>query len=199
MSDAKTVCIVDDDADVRDSLAMLLQRSGYQTLSFDSARAFLQAGVKGSKHCVLADIRMPEMDGLALQQELKRTQPDVPVLIMTGHGDIPMAVQAMKAGAIDFLEKPFERPALLAALERAFAVPSRDVAGKISEQKRQELTERERAVFNLLVEGLQNKVIAHKLGISSRTVEVHRRRVMEKTGARNLAELVKMALSNRSA
>jgi len=201
MSDAKTVCIVDDDADVRDSLAMLLQRSGYQTLSFDSARAFLQAGVKGSKHCVLADIRMPEMDGLALQLELKRTQPDVPVLIMTGHGDIPMAVQAIKAGAIDFLEKPFEKPALLHALKRAFEVQSRDVAGnqKISDHKRQELTERERAVFNLLVEGLQNKVIAHKLGISARTVEVHRRRVMEKTGARNLAELVKMALSNRSA
>jgi two-component system response regulator FixJ len=199
MSDAKTVCIVDDDADVRDSLAMLLQRSGYQTLSFDSARAFLQAGLKGSKHCVLADIRMPEMDGLALQLELKRTQPEVPVLIMTGHGDIPMAVQAMKAGAIDFLEKPFEKPALLAALERAFAVQSRDAADKFSEHKRQELTERERAVFDLLVEGLQNKVIAHKLGISARTVEVHRRRVMEKTGARNLAELVKMALSNRSA
>lgn len=201
MSDAKTVCIVDDDADVRDSLAMLLQRSGYQTLSFDSARAFLQAGLKGSKHCVLADIRMPEMDGLALQLELKRTQPEVPVLIMTGHGDIPMAVQAMKAGAIDFLEKPFEKPALLAALERAFAVQSRGVASdqKISDHKRQELTKRERAVFNLLVEGLQNKVIAHKLGISARTVEVHRRRVMEKTGARNLAELVKMALSNRSA
>jgi two-component system, LuxR family, response regulator FixJ len=201
MSNAKTVCIVDDDADVRDSLAMLLQRSGYQTLSFDSARAFLQAGLKGSKHCVLADIRMPEMDGLALQLELKRTQPEVPVLIMTGHGDIPMAVQAMKAGAIDFLEKPFEKPALLAALERAFAVQSRGVAGdqKISYHKRQELTERERAVFDLLVEGLQNKVIAHKLGISARTVEVHRRRVMEKTGARNLAELVKMALSNRSA
>lgn len=200
MSDAKTVCIVDDDADVRDSLAMLLQRSGYQTLSFDSARAFLQAGVKGSQHCVLADIRMPEMDGLALQLELKRTQPDVPVLIMTGHGDIPMAVQAMKAGAIDFLEKPFEKPALLAALVRAFEAQTRDDAGnkRINEPKRQELTERERAVFNLLVEGLQNKVIAHKLGISARTVEVHRRRVMEKTGARNLAELVKMALSNRT-
>jgi len=200
MSDAKTVCIVYDDADVRDSLAMLLQRSGYQTLSFDSARAFLQAGVKGSRHCVLADIRMPEMDGLALQLELKRTQPDVPVLIMTGHGDIPMAVQAMKAGAIDFLEKPFEKPALLAALECAFEAQTRDDAGnqKIGDHKRQELTERERAVFNLLVDGLQNKVIAQKLGISARTVEVHRRRVMEKTGARNLAELVKMALSNRT-
>jgi len=200
MSDAKTVCIVDDDADVRDSLAMLLQRSGYQTLSFDSARAFLQAGVKGSRHFVLADIRMPEMDGLALQLELKRTQHDVPVLIMTGHGDIPMAVQAMKAGAIDFLEKPFEKPALLAALERAFEAQTRDDAGnqKIGDHKRQELTERERAVFNLLVDGLQNKVIAQKLGISARTVEVHRRRVMEKTGARNLAELVKMALSNRT-
>ena len=201
MSEVKTVCIVDDDADVRDSLTMLLQRAGYRTLSFDSARAFLQASVKGSNHCVLADIRMPEMDGLALQLELKRTQPDVPVLIMTGHGDIPMAVQAMKAGAIDFLEKPFEKPALLHAIQRAFEVPRRDVAGnqKINVHKRQELTERERAVFNLLVEGMQNKVIAHKLGISARTVEVHRRRVMEKTGARNLAELVKMALSNRSA
>ena len=198
MSDSKTVCIVDDDADVRDSLEMLLRRSGYRTMTFHSARAFLEAGVKGSKLCVLADIRMPEMDGLALQIELKRTQPDIPILIMTGHGDIPMAVQAMKAGAIDFLEKPFEKPALIGALERAFENRSRDSAGKrkVTEQKRSELTERERDVFNLLVEGHQNKVIAHKLGISARTVEVHRRRVMEKMGARNLAELVKMALSD---
>lgn len=200
MSEEKTVCIVDDDADVRDSLAMLLRRSGYQTLSFDSARTFLQADVRGSSVCVLADIRMPEMDGLALQLELKRTQPDIPVLIMTGHGDIPMAVQAMKAGAIDFLEKPFEKQALIGALERAFENGSRDSAGKqkFAEQKRQELTDRERVVFNFVVEGLQNKVIAHKLGISARTVESHRRRVMEKMGARNLAELVKMALSGRT-
>lgn len=200
MSDQKTVCIVDDDDNVRDSLALLLRRSGYQTLSFDSARAFLQAGVKASKLCVLADIRMPEMDGLALQLELKRMQPDTPVLIMTGHGDIPMAVQAMKAGAIDFLEKPFEKPALIGALERAFESGSRDSAGnqKFAELKRQKLTDRERVVLNLLVEGFQNKVVAHKLGISARTVEVHRRRVMDKMGAHNIAELVRMALSSRT-
>lgn len=200
MSNDKTVCIVDDDADVRDSLMLLLRRSGYQTLSFDSARAFLQAGVKASKLCVLADIRMPDMDGLALQLELKRTEPHVPVLIMTGHGDIPMAVRAMKEGAIDFLEKPFEKAALIAALERAFQTDGQDSPDnpKLTAQRRQELTDRERVVFNLLVEGHQNKVIAHKLGISARTVEVHRRRVLEKMGARNLAELVKMAMSSRT-
>jgi len=197
MSANRTVCVVDDDAGVRDSLEVLLRRSGYRTLLFESARAFLQVGIRADETCVLADIRMPEMDGLALQREINRTVPGLPVIIMTGHGDVPMAVQAMKAGAIEFLEKPFERTVLMEALDRAFEKTSMTVGGKDAAEQRpaKSLTEREREVYELLVEGHQNKVIAHKLGISTRTVEVHRGRVMEKMSARNLADLVKMSLS----
>jgi two-component system, LuxR family, response regulator FixJ len=200
MSGDKTVCIVDDDPDVRDSLQMLLGRAGYRILAFESARAFLQAGIKAEGTCVLADIRMPEMDGLALQREINRTIPGLPVIVMTGHGDVPLAVQAMKAGAIEFLEKPFEKATLLEAIETAFQHVK--VAAEFSKSRsdvrpERVLTEREKEVFDLLIEGQQNKVIAHKLGISARTVEVHRARVMEKLGARNLADLVKHSMSRR--
>ena len=197
MSEERTVCVVDDDADVRESIELLLRRLGYRILTFESARAFLGAGVKGAAVCVLADVRMPEMDGLALQREIKRTMPRLPVIMMTGHGDVAMAVQAMKEGAIEFLEKPFEKAALISALEGAFAqaIPSIEQATPVTQQQlKKSLTDREREVFDLLVEGHQNKVIAHKLGISARTVEVHRSRVMEKMGARNLADLVKRSL-----
>jgi two-component system response regulator FixJ len=200
MNGDKTVCVVDDDPDVRDSLQMLLGRSGYRILSFESARAFLQAGIKAQATCVLADIRMPEMDGLALQREINQTIPGLPVIIMTGHGDVPLAVQAMKAGAIEFLEKPFEKATLLEAIEAAFqhAVVAREFARPQAELRPDRiLTDREKEVFDLLIEGQQNKMIAHKLGISARTVEVHRARVMEKLGARNLADLVKHSLSRR--
>jgi two-component system, LuxR family, response regulator FixJ len=198
MGGEKTVCIVDDDPDVRDSLQMLLGRSGFRILAFESARAFLQAGVKAQDTCVIADIRMPEMDGLELQLEINRAIPGLPVIIMTGHGDVPMAVQAMKAGAIEFLEKPFEKGALMGALESAFALaPSGHGPSQGDHRPDRALTDREKEVFNLLVEGHQNKVIAHKLGISTRTVEVHRSRVLEKLGARNLADLVKLSLLRR--
>jgi two-component system response regulator FixJ len=191
-----TVCVVDDDADVRDSLELLLRRLGYRVLTFDSARAFLGAGVKSADTCVLADVRMPEMDGLALQREIKRTTPDLPVIMMTGHGDVAMAVQAMKEGAIEFLEKPFEKAVLISALEGAFArlEPSKADQSVTEQRLKTSLTDREREVFDLLVDGHQNKVIAHKLGISTRTVEVHRARVMDKMGAKSLAELVKRSL-----
>ena len=200
MSGERTVCVVDDDPDVRDSLQMLLGRSGFRILVFESARAFLQAGIKAENSCVLADIRMPEMDGLALQREINRLIPGLPVIIMTGHGDVPLAVQAMKAGAIEFLEKPFEKATLLDAIESAFQHVK--VAADFSKSRPEQrpdriLTDREREVFDLLIEGQQNKVIAHKLGISTRTVEVHRARVMEKLGARNLADLVKHSMSRR--
>jgi|WetSurMetagenome_2_1015567.scaffolds.fasta_scaffold484226_2 two-component system, LuxR family, response regulator FixJ len=202
MTHERTVCVVDDDADVRDSLATLLARK-FKVRTFDSARAFLDAKIEPDHTCVLADIRMPEMDGLALQREIKRTIPGLPVLIMTGHGDVPIAVQAMKEGAVEFLEKPFEREALLAALESAFdharpaasAVP--DTAPDLPNGLRKALTEREKDVFELLVQGHQNKVIAYQLGISTRTVEVHRSRIMDKLGARNLADLVRMSLQDR--
>jgi two-component system response regulator FixJ len=197
MSVQQTVYVVDDDADVRDSLEMLLRRSGYRIVAFDSARALLGAGIAATDACVLADVRMPEMDGLALQREIKRTIPGLPVIMMTGHGDVAMAVQAMKEGAIEFLEKPFEKAALMGALQTAFSrvAPVSAQDPTFEQRLKKALTDREREVFDLLVEGHQNKMIAHKLGISARTVEVHRSRVMEKLGAKNLADLVKRALS----
>jgi len=192
MSDEPTVCVIDDDDDVRDSLAMLLGRK-YRVLTFASAHDYLDAGIKPGRTCVLADIRMPEMDGLALQREIKKRTPDMPVLIMTGHGDVPMAVQAMKEGALEFLEKPFDRAVIMAALENAFD-STRGTAPPPAAPARKPLTEREKGVFDLLVLGHQNKVIAHKLGISTRTVEVHRARIMDKTGAKSLADLVRMSM-----
>ncbi|MEJ0028340.1 MAG: response regulator [Rhizomicrobium sp.] len=198
MTRERTVCVVDDDPDVRDSLAVLLARR-YRVQAFESARALLDAGIQARDTCVLADVRMPEMDGLALQREINRTIPGLPVIIMTGHGDVPMAVQAMKEGAVEFLEKPFERAALLGALENAFAHAALATAAAVGTAAvdaaaRRALTGREQDVFDLLVEGHQNKVIAHKLGISARTVEVHRARVMDKLGARSLADLVRLSL-----
>lgn len=192
MTSDRTVCVVDDDADVRESLVMLLGRR-YRALAFDSARAFLAANVGVKDACALIDIRMPDMDGLQLQREIKRTMPGLPVIIMTGHGDVPMAVQAMKDGAVEFLEKPFEKALLLVALETAFSRPNAPERAKPEPHKA--LTDREREIFDLLVEGHQNKVVAHKLGISTRTVEVHRRHIMDKLAAKNLADLVRHALS----
>jgi two-component system response regulator FixJ len=195
MSEKGLVFVVDDDADVRESLGLLLGRAGYQVKDFESGRAFLDGAAPREHACVLADVRMPEMDGFALQREIAQRWPGLPVIIMTGHGDIPMAVRAMRAGAIDFLEKPFEKPALLDAIKRALvegAAGARKLAphGDLREM----LTEREFEVFRLLVEGHQNKVVAHRLGISVRTAETHRARVMSKLGARNLAELVRLSL-----
>lgn len=190
MANDKTVYVIDDDVDVRESLVLLVQRT-YRTVAFESARAFLAAGVSAKDSCALIDIRMPEMDGLQLQREIRRTMPELPVIIMTGHGDVPMAVQAMKDGAIEFLEKPFEKAIVLGALEAAFLRSTTSDNPK----QRKALTDRENEVFSLLVEGHQNKVVGHKLGISTRTVEVHRRRIMDKLNAKNLADLVRHALS----
>ena len=197
MNEQWTVYVVGDDPDLRDSLEMLLRRLGYCILAFDSARAFLGTTIAATDSCVLADVRMPEMDALALQREIKRTIPGLPVIMMTGHGDVAMAVQAMKEGAIEFLEKPFEKAALLSALENAFSrLPPASAEPAATEQRlKKSLTDRERDVFDLLVEGHQNKMIAHKLGISARTVEVHRSRVMNKLGAKSLADLLTRSLS----
>lgn len=197
MSAKETICIVDDDADVRDSLEMLLRRSDYSVRSYGSAREFLDAGAPPEKTCVLADVRMPEMDGLALQREIGRLWPGLPVVIMTGHGDVPMAVKAMRAGAIDFLEKPFEKPALIEAIKRALAHggSSTGATHVAKADPKELLTEREFEVFRLLVEGDQNKVVAHKLNISVRTAEAHRSNLMSKLGARNLADLVRLSFS----
>jgi two-component system, LuxR family, response regulator FixJ len=144
---------------------------------------------------VLVDVRMPGMSGLELQRELKRRGIELPVVIITGHGDIPMAVAALKAGAADFLEKPFDSDALLAAVEQCVSrAPPRGEAADELEARFAHLTPRERQVMNLVVAGLPNKAIGFRLNIAVRTVEIHRARVMEKTGVRNLAELVRFAL-----
>lgn len=198
MADTALVHVVDDDEAVRDSLTLLLESAGFAVRTHDSANALL-AALTGTTGCILTDVRMPEMDGLALQRHLAERGVRLPVIVMTGHGDVPIAVQAMKAGASDFLEKPFDDSQLLAAVTNAIAASERshdeEAAATDIARKLATLTPREREVLEKLVEGLPNKTIAYDLGSSPRTVEVHRARVMEKMGARSLPELVRMVLA----
>ncbi len=193
------VFVVDDDPALRDSLTMLLQASGYDAAAFESAAAFLESDAPGAVGCLIVDVRMPGKNGLELQQELVGRGSTIAVIVMTGHADIPIAVQAMKAGAVDFLEKPFEEATLLDSVSRAFQLldtANRQTdAAREAKSRLQTLTEREHQVLDLIVAGKANKVVAYELSISPRTVEIHRSRVMEKMGARNLADLVRMALS----
>lgn len=193
------VVIVDDDADVRDSLRALLESSGFAVRDHESAPAVLSDPAIAEALCLIADIRMPGMDGLQLQEELNRRKLLVPVIVVTGHGDVPLAVRAMKAGAIDFLEKPFDEELLLAAVRRANAVAERSrseaQAGQEAARLIEQLTPRERDVLKHLVAGLPNKVIAYELSISPRTVEIHRAHVMDKMQARSLSDLIRSALA----
>ncbi|HEX2594381.1 MAG TPA: response regulator [Rhizomicrobium sp.] len=198
MSTKEQIVIVDDDCDFRDSLKDLLDVSGFTVIAYDTAQHLLEVSHPDAT-CLIADIRMPGMDGLELQKELNARGSTLPVIIMTGHGDVPLAVRAMRAGAVDFLEKPFELPVLLDSIDRARQQHSRE-AEKSNEMRRALdkialLTEREKEVFDLLVVGHQNKVIANKLDISPRTVEVHRSRIIEKTGAKGLPDLVHLAIA----
>ena len=203
MAEAPLVHVVDDDASVRDSLALLLESAGFSVRSYDSAAAFLQAASDRTAGCVLTDVQMPELNGLELQRRMGELGIRLPVIVMTGHGDVPIAVEALKAGALDFLEKPFEEAHLLEAVASAIAVSLRehdeaaavaDIAARIAT-----LTPREREVLERLVAGQPNKTIAYDLGSSPRTVEVHRARVMEKMAARSLAELVRMTIAAEQA
>jgi two-component system response regulator FixJ len=200
MSAETIVFVVDDDAAVRESLTMLLKLAGYSVDAYDSATRFLSEAKAAPGDCLIADVRMPEMDGLELQQELIRRKSGLPVIIVTGHGDIPLAVQAMKAGAVDFLEKPFAREVLLSAVRRALektrAPEVSEVAQDEIERRIALLTEREREVYDRVVSGKQSKVIAHELGTSPRTIEIHRARMMHKMQARNLQDLVRMAIAS---
>ncbi len=195
-----TVFIVDDDADVRDSLRALLESARFEVEDFPSATSFLAAVAPGSGACLVADVRMPDMDGLALQEELARRGMDLPVIIVTGHGEVPLAVRAMKAGAVDFIEKPYDDDLLLASVRRAQELNLNRRAEASSVQEAAErisvLTPREREVLEHLVAGQPNKVIAHELGISPRTVEIHRAHLMEKMQARSLSDLVRIALTS---
>jgi two-component system response regulator FixJ len=192
------VFIVDDDPAVRDSLAVLLKASGFGVETFDSATQFLASGGAARRGCLIADIRMPDMDGLALQEELGRRGAALSVVVVTGHGDVPLAVRAMKAGAVDFLEKPFDDETLLLSVRRASreasSVENRIAARQDAKTRLAELTRREREVLDLVVAGRANKVIAFELKISPRTVELHRARVMDKMQARTVADLVRTAL-----
>lgn len=193
----KIVYIVDDDAGVRRSLERLLDSAGLRALSYESPLAFLDAAVGLSAGCVLLDVRMPEMDGLTLQVWLAKLEVALPVIVITGQGDVQTAVRAMKAGAVDFIEKPYNDESLLNAIETALARAGRpDRAHEAGEAKHRiaELTPRERQVLDALVAGHPNKVIAYDLGISVRTVEVHRARMMERLRVRQLAEAIRLSV-----
>ncbi|MBV9813912.1 MAG: response regulator transcription factor [Acetobacteraceae bacterium] len=196
---AHVVHLVDDDEAVRRSLALLLASHGYASELYASAEAFLAATGRIKPGCMIVDIRMSGMDGLELQEELNRRGFKMPMIIVTGHGDVGLAVRAMKAGAIDFVEKPYTESDLVRAVNEALARFEDDQQQQqqvaAAEARVALLTARERDVLALLCGGRPNKVIAHELGISPRTVEIHRANVMEKLDARSLAEAVRVALS----
>ena len=200
MNETKSrVYIIDDDGAVRDSLSLQLEATGYEVAAFPSAVGFLEIARTLQPGCVISDVQMPDMDGMELQQRLKEMKLDFPVVIVTGHADVALAVRAMKAGAVDFIEKPLEEQAILESLRHAqtrFAAQRASAqAGATAREKLATLTPREREVFDEMVRGKQNKMIAFDLDISPRTVEVHRARVLEKLEARSLSELVRLALA----
>lgn len=202
--EAATVMVVDDDSGVRNAMRSLLKSVGLNSALFASAPDFLAAYQPSQVGCLVLDIRMPGMSGLELQQQLNLRGAVIPVIFMTGHGDIPMAVEAMQHGAFDFLQKPFRDQDLLDRIQRAI-VKDRELRKSLGEHDRirkhlEALTPREREVLDLMAQGKQNKVIAQVLNVSPRTIEIHRARVMEKMNAQSVAELVRMLLDlNHSA
>lgn len=199
MPDGHIIYIVDDDEAVRDATQFMLQASGYVVANYASGRAFLDDAPILTPGCVLLDIRMPEMDGLAVQTAIKQLGITLPVIVLTGHGDVAVAVQAMKHGAVDFLEKPFEKSQLLIAIESALdgledrredTISASDASSRIAV-----LTRRELEVLRGLVSGEPNKRIAHNLGISPRTVEAHRAHLMAKLKVRSFSEALHIAFA----
>jgi two-component system response regulator FixJ len=199
MTDNTTIHIIDDDAAMRDSLAFLLDVNGYAAKAYETADAFLKDAVAETVRCVISDIRMPGMNGIELVRQLKSQDRQCPVILITGHGDVVLAVEAMKAGASDFIEKPFDDTALLEAIRTALdarpATTGEGSARKEAEARLADLSPRERDVLQGLVAGKINKVIAYDLSISPRTVEVYRANLMAKTGARSMSELMRIALA----
>ncbi|PVM92325.1 DNA-binding response regulator [Caulobacter radicis] len=200
MSDA-VVHVVDDDADARDSLAFLLETADFRVRTYASALAFLSELSEVEPGCVITDVRMPGMTGQELVRRLKAEGSALPVVMITGHGDIPMAVEAMRDGVVDFIEKPFSEARILAALQRALAAAPQPTVSDDQAQvlaRMETLSERERQVLDGVVAGHPNKIIARDLGISPRTVEIYRAKLMSKMHADNLAALVRMTLSVRN-
>ncbi len=193
------VYIVDDDDAVRHSLELLIQSVGLQTKCFSSAQTFLSAYDPVKPACLVLDVRMPEMSGLELQRVLHERQIFVPVVIVTGHGDVPLAVRAMKEGAIEVLEKPFNDQALLDAITEAVATSSKAFKEQVERAdflcRATQLSPREREIMDMLVLGKGSKEIAGQLGISSKTVDVHRIHIMEKMNVKSVVELTRMAVS----
>ena len=198
-SEERMVHLVDDDASVRRSVGFMLKTSGYQLETYESGGELLKKCAHLEQGCILLDVRMPGMDGLEVQQALHEKGVRLPVIIMTGHGDVVLAVKAMKAGAVDFIEKPFEKLALFSSLEEGFRrLSQKEVTGerrKDAEVKLQALTPRERDVLDGLAQGLPNKTIAYDLGISPRTVEIHRANLMTKLAVRSLSEALRIAFA----
>jgi len=196
MNTKPIILVVDDDRAVRESMRALLESAGYRVNYYASAKIFLQSEIPAGD-CLIADIRMPEMDGLELQEVLAKRGSGLPVIIMTGHGDVPLAVRAIKGGAIDFIEKPFDDEKLLESVRKAL------LFGKHTSSSRGEmvaaqtlialLTLREKDVLDQLVTGRSNKIVGHQLGISPRTVETHRAHIMDKMHVRSVADLVRIA------
>jgi two-component system, LuxR family, response regulator FixJ len=202
MSADVVIHIVDDEEPVRKSLAFLLTMSDHAVRVHESATAFLTVAPSLERACLVTDLRMPDMNGVELLKKLREENATLPTIVITGHADVPMAVEAMKAGALDFIEKPFEDEVLLEAIGRAIAELGRQEKAPhdaVQVRERMErLTDRERQVMTGIVAGLPNKTIAYDLDISPRTVEVHRANVMAKMQARNLPELVRMVLSTQA-
>jgi FixJ family two-component response regulator len=200
-SEAGLVFIVDDEEAVRDSIALLLRSVGIGSRTFGDAREFLDSYQPAERGCLVLDIRMPRMGGMEVQQELNRRGWGIPVIFVTGHGDVPMAVEAMRAGAVDFLQKPFKDDELIRRVQKALEQDARlreqlSSVGQVR-SRFDSLTPREREIAERLAGGAANKVIAIDLGLSERTVELHRAHVMQKMGARGLAQLVQMVLQLR--
>ena len=198
MATKGTIYVIDDDEAMRDSLNFLLESSGFTVTLFDNAQSFLDALPGLAFGCVVSDVRMPGIDGIELLKRLKTQRSRFPILIMTGHGDVPLAVEAMKLGAMDFLEKPFEHDRLVAMIESAIRegepaakndAIAQDVAARVAS-----LSPRERQVMEGLIAGLSNKLIAREYDISPRTIEVYRANVMTKMQANSLSELVRLAM-----
>jgi two-component system response regulator FixJ len=194
MTAESTIVVIDDNSGVRRSLRALLESSNYAVADYASAKSFLADGPRGD--CLIVDVRMPEMSGLELQEELVRRGSTVPVIVVTGHADVPVAVHAMKAGAFDLIEKPFDDRALLESIRRALTTGrltrNNAAEAKVADEKIGLLTGREHEVLEHLVLGQSNKIVAHELGISPRTVEIHRARIQEKMNAGGLSELVRI-------
>jgi two-component system response regulator FixJ len=202
MANDLTIHLVDDEESLRRSLTFLLVSAGFAVRAHSCAKAFLERLPLSGRSCLVTDLCMPHVDGIELLHRLRRFGMDVPAIVITGQGDIAAAVQAMKAGAFDFLEKPVREEALIAAISGAMAQGRHGSAVADCESvaaRLRQLTDREHQVLSGVLDGLQNKMIAYHLGISSRTVEVHRANVMAKMGARNLAELMRLAMTIEAA